>query len=91
MYGHDRNGCLLRIEPALQLVCPEHVRKFCVRCPGPNAFSSADDSRGSEKRDLTINVCFWLVRARKVIVECPQAVVPRNRYPSMRHRRDLPV
>ena len=38
MYGHDRNGCPLRIKPALQLVCPEHVRKFRVRCPGSNAF-----------------------------------------------------
>ena len=63
MNGHDRNRRPLRIEPALQLVCPEHVRKLCVRCPGPNPFPERMTLGGLKERDLTVNVCFCLVRA----------------------------
>ena len=91
MYGHDRNGYPLCVEPALQLVCPEHVRKFCVRCPGPNAFPERMTLGELKERHLTVNVCFWLVRARKVIVERLQTVIPRVRYPSMSYRRHLPI
>ena len=86
VHRHGRDGNFISVKLALQLVRPEHVREFCVRCRDPELAMSESLAK---RRDLTINVRLWLPCASKVVVKRFQAVVPRIRYPSVRDRRYL--
>jgi hypothetical protein len=84
MYRHRRNGDLSCIKPALQLVRPEHVREFRVRCvEHPPTVPSTIFPCKTGSKALTIYVQLWPPRAREVVVERFEAIVTRVWHPAV--------